>query len=81
MKLTKTQIAKIAPNVANAKCQLCGTNKWTISEDVMILTAPAYKPNESTLGEGQFPVVVLTCDHCQQVIFLSAKRLGIVGDE
>ena len=76
-KLTQHQVSLLTSRIANAKCQVCGSPKWTINDELVSVQLTAYQPGAITMGSNNKPAVEMECNNCGQIILLDAKRLGL----
>jgi hypothetical protein len=58
-------------------CQMCGTNKWTVSDSIFELRE--YNQGDLVLGGSPLiPVVPVTCNNCGNTVFVNAITAGLI---
>lgn len=58
----------------NRKCEICGANNWTLSED--IITPLLYQEGGKITGGNIYPQFLLVCNHCANTKYFNAVIVG-----
>ena len=62
----------------NHQCPLCGTNKWSICDDLfspVFIDLEHKKPVEDKI----LPIVALMCDECGNIRQIAAGKIGLLS--
>lgn len=81
MKLTEQHMALLHPKIANAICQMCQGNRWTIFDQVVMVHSPIYVKGTvamTNLPTDRIPAIQVTCNTCRQIVLFNAADLGIM---
>lgn len=80
MELNKKQQQQIISHVrlsGHPTCQVCKNDQWTVLP--MLTEVRPYAGGTLMAGGAVVPLVMLSCNHCHQVIFFPAMSLGILA--
>lgn len=82
MALTPNQQNKLLNHMGdiwkNRTCQLCGHNKWTISDTVFELREFKWGAIEFGNGSRVLPIVSVTCENCGNIHLFNALSIGVI---
>jgi hypothetical protein len=84
MELNKSDLDKIIKYLEKyspdgPECSMCGNNNWNVNDKLLELKE---YHGINIYGSGvQVPVIMVSCEKCGNMIFLSAMVAGIINDK
>lgn len=78
MKVNKEKLIRtINEKWTTKQCPMCGSNSWTIDDDMMTMLGVG-KDNSIQLGGKIIPVVTVTCNECGNTVLINPLAINCI---